>query len=111
MKKIIYILLILISVGLGCIEEPKGEKPSDMVNTSIVIPTSTESSNDTVIKINETIKCELCHTNSENIDQHVNGGKLCISCHGSQVHNIHIGEGTVSLDCNTCHGSPQRFLL
>ena len=55
---------------------------------------------------NTTIKCELCHTNPENISFHINGGKLCVNCHGSQVHNIHIGTGTVNLDCKTCHGFP-----
>ncbi len=54
----------------------------------------------------ETIKCELCHTDAQNLKPHVNGGKLCVTCHGSQVHNIHIGTGTVGLECNTCHGSP-----
>lgn len=54
----------------------------------------------------ETIKCELCHTDPQNLEPHVNGGKLCINCHGSQVHNIHIGPGTVGLNCDTCHGFP-----
>ncbi len=53
-----------------------------------------------------TIKCELCHTNPQDLPPHVNGGKLCINCHGSQVHNIHIGPGTVGLQCDTCHGFP-----
>jgi hypothetical protein len=53
-----------------------------------------------------TIKCELCHTDPQNLPPHVNGGKLCINCHGSQVHNIHIGPGTVGLQCDTCHGFP-----
>src|SRR3972149_6060531 len=57
----------------------------------------------------EVIKCELCHTNAQDLSPHVNGGKLCINCHGSQVHNIHIGAGTVNLDCNTCHGSPPKI--
>jgi len=57
----------------------------------------------------ETIKCELCHTNPQDIKAHVNGGKLCVTCHGSQVHNIHIGPGTVGLECNTCHGSPPKI--
>ncbi len=57
----------------------------------------------------ETIKCELCHTNPQDINQHVNGGKLCINCHGSQVHNIHIGPGTVGLNCDTCHGFPPKI--
>lgn len=54
----------------------------------------------------ETIKCELCHTDPQNLEPHVNGGKLCVNCHGSQVHNIHIGPGTVGLNCDTCHGFP-----
>lgn len=53
-----------------------------------------------------TIKCELCHTDAEVREPHLNGGKLCINCHGSQVHSIHIGAGTVNLNCDTCHGSP-----
>jgi len=51
----------------------------------------------------ETIKCELCHVKPEELKSHVNGGKYCINCHGSQVHNIHIGQGTVGLNCDTCH--------
>lgn len=55
-----------------------------------------------------TIKCELCHVNSQNLVPHQNGGKLCINCHGSQVHSIHIGTGTVNLNCDLCHGSPPK---
>ncbi len=61
------------------------------------------------VKPPDVIKCELCHTNAQDLSPHVNGGKLCINCHGSQVHNIHIGAGTVNLDCNTCHGSPPKI--
>jgi hypothetical protein len=57
----------------------------------------------------ETIKCELCHTDAQNLTPHLDGGKLCVTCHGSQVHNIHIGSGTVGLECNTCHGSPPKI--
>jgi hypothetical protein len=57
----------------------------------------------------ETIKCELCHTNPQNLTPHVNGGKLCMTCHGSQVHSIHIGPGTVGLTCDTCHGFPPKI--
>src|SRR4030067_2879020 len=57
----------------------------------------------------ETIKCELCHKESQDMTPHLNGGKLCVTCHGSQVHNIHIGTGTVGLECNTCHGSPPKI--
>jgi hypothetical protein len=57
----------------------------------------------------ETIKCELCHKESQDLTPHLNGGKLCVTCHGSQVHNIHIGTGTVGLGCDTCHGSPPKI--
>jgi len=54
----------------------------------------------------ETIKCELCHKDPQDLAPHLNGGRLCVTCHGSQVHNIHIGPGTISLQCDTCHGFP-----
>lgn len=57
----------------------------------------------------ETIKCELCHRDPQELKLHVDGGKLCINCHGSQVHNIHIGPGTVGLQCDTCHGFPPKI--
>jgi len=57
----------------------------------------------------ETIKCELCHIDPQNLNPHVNGGRLCVTCHGSQVHNIHIGPGTIGLQCDTCHGFPPKI--
>jgi len=57
----------------------------------------------------EVIKCELCHKNPQDLSLHVNGGKLCINCHGSQVHNIHIGTGTINLNCDSCHGFPPKI--
>ncbi len=56
-----------------------------------------------------TIKCELCHTDSQNLEPHMTGGKLCINCHGSQVHSIHIGTGTIDLKCDSCHGFPPKI--
>ncbi|KCZ73365.1 hypothetical protein ANME2D_00431 [Candidatus Methanoperedens nitroreducens] len=57
----------------------------------------------------DVIKCELCHTNPQDLKLHIDGGKLCINCHGSQVHNIHIGSGTVGLSCDLCHGFPPKI--
>jgi hypothetical protein len=62
----------------------------------------------------EGIQCENCHMNPtrEYVPQaisvrgHVEGGKYCNNCHGSKVHDIHIGQGTINLDCKTCHGIP-----
>ena len=57
----------------------------------------------------ETIKCELCHKDAQDLKPHLNGGKLCVTCHGSQVHNIHIGPSTINLQCDTCHGFPPKI--
>jgi hypothetical protein len=82
------------------------------VSTSAETPAQTGTQGTPVVaappKV-ETVKCELCHTNPQNLPPHVNGGKLCINCHGSQVHNIHIGPGTVGLQCDTCHGFPPKI--
>jgi hypothetical protein len=79
--------------------------PPPSTGTPSAVPTSTGPTTSQVA----TIKCELCHTNPQNYPPHVNGGKLCINCHGSQVHNIHIGPGTVNLNCDTCHGFPPKI--
>lgn len=95
--------LMMVSI-LGCIGEP-----NENTTTLATPPISTEISvpNETLAE-SETVKCELCHINPENIRQHVNGGEFCINCHGSQVHNIHMGEGTVNLGCDACHGFPPK---
>lgn len=83
--------------------------------TTVASPASTASTSTTAAPATPqaspvtTIKCELCHTNPQELKPHVNGGRLCINCHGSQVHNIHIGESTVNLDCKTCHGFPPKI--
>lgn len=83
--------------------------------TTVASPASTASTSTTSAPATPqaspvtTIKCELCHTNPQELKPHVNGGRLCINCHGSQVHNIHIGESTVNLDCKTCHGFPPKI--
>jgi len=81
------------------------------VSTSTVTPAQTGVQGTPVAAPPQvaTVKCELCHTNPQNLPPHVNGGKLCINCHGSQVHNIHIGPGTVGLQCDTCHGFPPKI--
>ena len=107
-KKLLFILIVGILTS-GCIANQTEKQ------TNTPIPTTTEVTTAPNISVtaqpittakNTTIKCELCHTNPENISFHVNGGKLCINCHGSQVHDIHTGAGTVNLDCKTCHGYP-----
>jgi hypothetical protein len=87
---------------------PTGGPATTAVSTASIVSTSTISTTATQTTAT-TIKCELCHTNAQDLSPHVNGGKLCINCHGSQVHNIHIGEGTVNLDCKTCHGFPPKI--
>jgi hypothetical protein len=117
----IIVALLLVAAGAYVVlrgstdQTPQGTTP---VPTTKVTPEKTTSSgatpSGTVAATSstptppkvETIKCELCHVNPQDIIPHVNGGKYCINCHGSQVHNIHIGPGTVGLSCETCHGFP-----
>lgn len=82
---------------------PAGETPEVTVQP----PTGTAPTTAPVRA--EVIKCELCHKNPQDLSLHVNGGKLCINCHGSQVHNIHIGAGTINLNCDSCHGFPPKI--
>lgn len=80
------------------------ETPTKTISASVQTPVVANGSE----KV-ETIKCELCHKNPQDLKPHIDGGKLCMNCHGSQVHNIHIGAGTVNLNCDTCHGSPPKI--
>ena len=93
----IVVLTVFILLTSGCVSSP---------TTSEKNVSTTSEKNVTLMSNSTTIKCELCHTNPQNFTPHVNGGKYCINCHGSQVHYIHIGQGTVNLDCQTCHGFP-----
>lgn len=90
---------------------PTSEKtPSATVKeTATTTPAPAATTSVATAPAQATIKCELCHTDPQNLPPHVNGGKLCINCHGSQVHNIHIGPGTVGLQCDTCHGFPPKI--
>ncbi len=123
---IIVALILVAAAGYYVLGKPGPTKAQLPTDTSIPTPTegpattatapalasSTPTTPTTVTpptQTTTTIKCELCHTNPQNYGPHVNGGKLCINCHGSQVHNIHIGEGTVNLDCKTCHGFPPKI--
>ena len=98
--------------GSSKLSKPTAETPAATPEgtpsaTSKETPAETPTVSTAPVKV-ETIKCELCHTNPQDIKPHVNGGKLCINCHGSQVHNIHIGPGTVGLSCDLCHGFPPK---
>lgn len=99
------LLFIAIAAIAGCIQsgsQPVEQEtvvtPVPAVNTDVAVSQSDGA----------TVKCELCHTNANDLNPHVNGGKLCINCHGSQVHNIHVGENTVNLQCDSCHGFPPK---
>ena len=111
-------LILVAAAGYYFIGGPSGEETPPVEETpaataretpEVTTPPSGATPTAPVQATADVIKCELCHTNPQDLSPHVNGGKLCINCHGSQVHNIHIGAGTVNLDCNTCHGSPPKI--
>jgi len=125
----ILIAIVLIAAGgyfvLGGTTKVTPEK-TDGVKETTVVPTAKETlapettsaaittTGGTPVAVTaapkvETIKCELCHKDAQDLKPHVNGGKLCMTCHGSQVHNIHIGPSTINLQCDTCHGFPPKI--
>lgn len=106
------LLLLVFAIAIaGCLEsksQPQNETER-MANKMPQIPAPVETQNVVAPVVHiETVKCELCHANADKLGPHINGGKLCINCHGSQVHNIHIGTGTVNLGCEPCHGNPPK---
>ena len=50
------------------------------------------------------VKCTECHTENDfTVIKIQSNGFVCVSCHGSQVHSIHIKN--LAKICSTCHGS------
>jgi len=110
----ILVAVILIAAGgyfyLGGIPKPLKETPVATLKETPAKTTPAPAQTPVAAPAKvETIKCELCHKDPQALKSHVNGGKLCINCHGSQVHNIHIGAGTINLNCDTCHGFPPKI--
>jgi hypothetical protein len=105
------LLLLIIAVALaGCVDDKKQASSVPQEDAAGAAPAAANSTNSLALPQAkaESIKCELCHKDPQDLRPHVNGGKLCVSCHGGQVHNIHIGPGTVGLQCDSCHGFPPK---
>ncbi len=50
------------------------------------------------------VKCTVCHTeNNFSVIKIQSNGFECVSCHGNQIHAIHVK--SLSKICSTCHGS------
>jgi hypothetical protein len=119
---IIALILVAAVVILGGQRgETPGEEGMTPVETTTATPSETAKPGETITATTPvtaaplgsaaTIKCELCHKESQNLVPHMNGGKLCVNCHGSQVHNIHVGTGTIDLKCDICHGPPEKITI
>ena len=69
------------------------------IETIISTPPLSETGN---VK-NETyrvIQCESCHSNPQEFNSHVNGGKYCMNCHGSEMVNISTNATSTTLQIN-----------
>ncbi len=57
----------------------------------------------------QTIDCGICHRQPDNLTEHINGGKYCAACHGTDLHELH----KKKVECSNCHGSsitiPERL--
>jgi hypothetical protein len=111
LSDIVIIAVILFLAIAGCVQQnPASPIGNETATTTEGTPITTPfagAPNVTATPTQvQTIKCELCHINPQDLPPHLNGGKYCVNCHGNQVHTIHIGPGTVNLQCQTCHGNP-----
>ena len=120
----ILILAVIAIIGMGCVDSDKTPEAEETpvttphetvattpVETSAKTPAPTPKPTQAPSVAPHGIQCDLCHTNSEDLIPHKEGGKYCDQCHGDQVHPIHIGSGTVNLECQICHGSPEKLSI
>lgn len=101
-KKILLItvlLMAILSFSWACVQQPATPTPTPTKTPAPTTPAGTPTPVPVV-----TIKCELCHTNPNNITQHRAGGPFCTKCHGIDVHSIHAA--TKGVTCDSCHGTP-----
>jgi hypothetical protein len=118
---IIVAIILIAAAGFYFLEGPRekaapGEQPPAVKpqETPVATAPSAAITPSATPKVSVgTIKCDLCHTESEKLSLHINGGKLCGNCHPSQVHpkdakGVHVGAGTVDLTCDSCHGTPPK---
>lgn len=88
-------------------EEPPIKLAPTPIPTPVLTPAATVTPAITpAVVLAEVVKCEICHVDAQNIVIHKNGGQFCANCHGNKTHDIHIGPGTVNLQCEPCHGFP-----
>src|SRR5659263_73666 len=98
-KNISIEILLIISVLVGIL--------GAMAYPQYIIPQETKPGVEfQSIEQNESLECEFCHKDPQNITSHVNGGNFCLYCHGGKVHDYHIETESVKMDCTTCHGFP-----
>ena len=128
MKRIILLLLICVGLVLaGCAQKPGGvTTPTPPPSTPKATPTPAKTPTPTpkptktvtpvatptkTAKPSPTVNCELCHTKATEYPPHVEGGKYCTKCHGTDPHKIHCGPGTINLKCEVCHGSVTNLTI
>ncbi|OYT61421.1 hypothetical protein B6V01_002150 [Methanosarcinales archaeon ex4572_44] len=124
------ILAVIAIIGMGCVdsektpeaEETPATTPHETVATTpaetpeetsapVATPKPTPKPTQAPSVAPSVIQCDLCHINSEDLVPHKEGGKYCDQCHGDQVHPIHVGSGTVNLECQVCHGLPEKLSI
>ena len=119
----VLLALVLIAAFItGCAQEEKPKatptpvketpKPTptpakkETPKTGTPKPTPTAKPKTTPKAEEQVVRCEVCHTKAVNYAAHVTGGQKCANCHGSDPHKIHVGPGTINIQCSVCHGQP-----
>lgn len=125
MKRIFVLLItILIVVAFAGCQAPQGptveETPIPTTPTTITTPITTPTTPATppttptpplvTQPFPSQVNCTMCHKKSEEYSAHKEGSG-CIKCHGSDPHEIHVGEGTINLECTICHGPVENLTI
>ena len=83
---------------------PTKTKPA-VTPTATPVPTPTRTPTPAA-----TVNCQVCHKKAADYPAHKDGNG-CIKCHGSDPHKIHVGEGTINLKCEVCHGPTENLTI
>ncbi len=87
---------------------PKAEKTPSPEKTPTPRPKTTPKKAESKGPV---VECTVCHSKANDYVPHLQGGQLCGNCHGWDPHKIHVGPGTINIDCQVCHGTPDKISI
>jgi hypothetical protein len=111
MKKIILLMIVVVGLFVGCAAPKEAPTPTPVEHvtpTPTPTPAPTPTPTPTVAAV---VNCGDCHKRATEYVDHINGEQYCSRCHGTDPHVIHVGAGTIDLDCEVCHGGVEAIMI